>query len=82
VGASVQVAPAADGVRSYNLDIYVNGVSVATLALAAGSIGASTAALAVAVAANDVVTAYMVKTAGAGASSFDEIQALVEIGMP
>jgi len=82
VGATVQVAPVADGIRSYNLDIYVNGASVATLALAAGSIGVSTTAFAVAVVANDVITAYMIKTAGVGASTFDEVQALVEVGMP
>ena len=80
VGASVQVN-VADAIRSYDLDIYVNGASVATLTLAVG-LGADTTALAVAVAVGDVITAYMIKTAGAGASTFDEIHALVEVGLP
>ncbi len=77
-GASIQVN-VADGARSYNLDIRVNGVSVATLALPAGSSGAHTAALAVAVAAGDVITAFMVRTAGAGPSAFGEEHSVVEV---
>jgi hypothetical protein len=76
--ASIQV-DVVDVTRSYNLEIRVNGVAAATLALPAGSIGASTVALAVAVAVGDVVTAFMVKTIGVGASTFGEEHAVIEI---
>lgn len=76
-GASIQVNIAS--ANSYDLDIRVNGVSVATLALAAGLTGASTTAFTVAVAANDVITAFLVRTAGAGGSGFNEEHAMVEV---
>jgi len=68
----------ADGVRSYDLDIYLNGASAATVALASGNTSAQSVALAVAVVAGDIISAYMIKTAGAGTSTFEEIYAIVE----
>lgn len=65
--------------NSYNLDIRLNGVSVATVALAAGSLGASSVALSAAVAVGDVLAAFMVRTAGSGASTFTEQAAAIEI---
>lgn len=77
---SIQV-DAADGARSYNYDIRVNGVSVATIALPSGSTGASSVALAVPVVVGDVVTTFMVRTAGVGASTFGEEHGIVEISV-
>lgn len=65
--------------NSYNLDIRLNGVSVATVALAAGSLGASSVALSAAVAVGDVLAAFMVRTAGSGGSTFTEQAAAIEI---
>lgn len=77
-GASIQVN-VVDNARAYDLDIRVNGVSVATLALPILTLGAHTVALAVAVAAGDLITAFMVLTAGVGASTFVEEHAMVEV---
>ena len=78
-GLSVRVN-AADGARTYQLQVFVNGVlSTAVLTLASGSTSASTTALALAVAAGDIITAFMVRTAGAGASTFGDEEALVEL---
>lgn len=77
-GASIQVN-VADGARAYNLEIRVNGVAAATLALALGTTGNSTTALSVAVVAGDFITAFMVRTAGAGGSTFTETQGVVEV---
>lgn len=76
--ASIQVN-AADGVRNYNLSIRVNGVEVATVALAIGTTGNHSAALSVAVAAGDAVTAFMVRTSGAGASTFTQMHAVIQV---
>lgn len=77
-GGSIQVN-VVDAVRAYKLSIRVNGVEVALVALPVGTIGASTAALAVAVVVGDVITAFMVRTAGAGASTFSEQHAMIEV---
>lgn len=77
-GASLQV-DAVDAGRTYDLVIYVNGGQVAVLALPLSTLGVQTAALAVAVMAGDVVTAALVQTAGAGASTFAEQQAVIEV---
>jgi hypothetical protein len=78
--ASVQV-DVVDAARAYNLDVRVNGVSVATLALPVSTLGADTctAPISVAVACGDIITAFMVRTAGGGASTFNNEGALVEI---
>jgi hypothetical protein len=68
-----------DGTRSYNLDIRVNGVSAATLALPSGSISESTTTLAAAVNVGDIVTAFLVRTTGTGLSTFQESHAVVEV---
>jgi hypothetical protein len=77
-GASIQV-DSVDAARAYDLDIRVNTVSVATLALPVSTIGANTAAFAVAVVAGDVITAFLVRTAGVGASTFSFENAVVEV---
>lgn len=76
--ASIQV-DVADATNDYNLDIRVNGISVATVPLPSGSTGASSVALAAAVVVGDVVTAFMVRTAGADESDFTEEHAVIEI---
>jgi len=70
-----------DAARAYDLDIRVNAVSVATLALPVSTIGADTctAPLSVAVVCGDVITAFLVRTAGGGASTFNNEAAMVEI---
>lgn len=77
-GGSIQVN-VVDAVRAYKLSIRVNGIEVALVALPVGTIGASTAALAAAVVVGDVITAFMVRTAGAGVSSFSDQHAMVEV---
>ena len=77
-GASVDV-DAIDGTRNYNLTIYKNGASVATLNLPISTLGVYTAALNVAVVAGDKITAAMILAGGLGASTFKEIHALVEV---
>lgn len=77
-GASVQVN-VVDASRDYNLSIRVNGIEVATLALPAGSLGNDTVALSSPLAAGDLLSAFLVRTAGSGASTFDEETAFVEI---
>ena len=76
-GASIAVN--ATSANSYDLDIRINGSSVATLALAAGNTGASSVALSVAVSVGDVLTAFMVRTAGSGGSGFTEQSAAIEV---
>lgn len=65
--------------NAYDLQIRVNGVSVATVALAAGLTSASSVVLTAAVVVGDIVTTFLVRTAGAGASGFAEEYAVVEI---
>lgn len=75
--ASVQVnTTSANG---YDLDMRVNGVSAATLPLAAGTLGNSTVAPSVPVSANDILTAFLVRTSGSGGSTFNEMLAVVEV---
>lgn len=78
--ASIQVNTA-DAARSYNLSIRVNGVEVATLVLPAGSTGADTCTspLSAAVNCGDVITAFLVRTAGVGGSTFTAESAMVEV---
>lgn len=73
------IAVSAASANAYNLDIRVNAVSVETVALAAGLTGASSITLSAAVAVGDIVTAFMVRTAGAGGSGFTEEHAVIEI---
>jgi hypothetical protein len=77
--ASIQVG-AVDAGNAYNLEIRVNGATVQTVALAAGILGNQAVfAVPTAVAAGDLLTAFMVRTAGGGASSFSDMQAVVEV---
>jgi hypothetical protein len=80
-GLSVQVNVVDGGGRTYDLQIRKNGVAapIATLALPAATIGASTAALAVTGVAGDYLQAFMVRTAGAGASTFVQIASEMEL---
>lgn len=77
-GASIQVN-VLDAARAYNLEIRVNGVAAATVPLPIGATGAQSTALAVAVAAGSSITAFMIRTAGAGGSTFAEEYAAVEV---
>jgi hypothetical protein len=77
-GGSIQVN-AADAVRAYKLSIRVNGVEVALVALPVATAGASSAALAVAFVAGDRLTAFVVRTSGAAASTFTDTVAMIEV---
>lgn len=65
--------------NDYNLDIRINGTSVVTVPLAAGTTGNSSTGLSVAVSANDVLTAFLVRTSGSGGSGFNQELAVVEV---
>lgn len=65
--------------NDYDLDIRINGLSVATVSMVAGLTSASSVLLSAAVAVGDIVTAFMVRTAGSGGSGFSEMHAVVEI---
>jgi len=79
VSASIQVE-VVDATRAYNLDIRRNGVSIATVPLAISTLGNAVAVTSpIALAIGDVITAFMVRTSGAGASTFTEENAVVEI---
>jgi hypothetical protein len=75
------VVDAADASRTYDLQILVNGVSAAVIALALSTLVAYSTALSVAVVAGDVVSMQMVKTSGTGASTFNDMHAYVEISV-
>jgi len=77
-GGSVQV-DAADGVRTYNLDIRKNAISVAVVPLPLATAGNQVLTFNASIVVGDVVTLFMVRTAGAGASTFGQIYGLVEI---
>ncbi len=77
-GASVQV-DAIDATRAYKLSIRVNGVEQESVALPTSTIGAQDLSFSFAYVAGDRISAAMVNTGGAGASTFDDIQALVEL---
>jgi hypothetical protein len=77
-GASIEV-DAADGARTYDLQVWQNGASVATVTLASGTTGNSRSNINVAVAVGDLISAYLVRTAGVGASTFANEHAMVEI---
>lgn len=79
VGGSIAVN--AVSANTYDLQIRVNGVSAAVVTLAAGLTSAQTIALSIAVVAGDIITAFMVRTAGAGGSTFNEEHAVVEIAV-
>lgn len=76
-GGSITVNAAS--ANDYDLDIRVNGVSVATVPLPAGSTSAFSSALAVPVVAGDIITVFLVRTSGSGGSGFNNEQALIEI---
>lgn len=78
--ASIQV-DVVDTTNDYDLEIRVNGLVVATVPLPSGSTGASSILLAAPVVVGDVVTAFMVRTAGADASDFTEEHAVIEISV-
>lgn len=80
VAVSIQV-DVADGTRTYNLEVRKNGVAVVTLALALGVTGANVSGLSVSFVAGDVLTVFMVKTAGAGLSTFSQETAVVEVAI-
>jgi hypothetical protein len=70
---------AGDSSRTYNLDIRVNGSSVATVPLALSTLSNSLSNLSVSVAVGDIMTAFLVRTSGSGASTFGEMLASVEV---
>ena len=77
--ASIEVG-VIDAGNTYDLQIRLNGAPVQTVTLAAGTLGAQAVFGApTAVVAGDLVTAFMVRTAGVGASAFSDMQAVVEV---
>ena len=78
VGASIQV-DVVDASRAYQLEVWKNGASVATVALAASTLGNVRSDIAVAVSAGDLISTFMVQTAGNGASTFSNLHAMVEV---
>ena len=78
VAVSIQV-DVADGTRTYNLEVRKNGVAVVTLALV--GTGVNVSGLSVSFVAGDVLTVFMVKTAGAGLSTFSQETAVVEVAI-
>ena len=78
---AASVAVNAVSANTYDLQIRVNGVTAATVTLAAGNTSAQSIALAVAVVAGDIISAFMVRTAGAGGSAFNEEHITVEIAV-
>jgi len=79
-GGSVKVN-IADATKDYKLSIRINGVEVALIPLPSGSTGANSAALAAAFVVGDILTAFMVRTLGAGASAFTDMTGVVEVTM-
>jgi hypothetical protein len=77
-GASVGV-DAADVVRAYDLEVYVNSVLRETLSLATGVTETSTAGFTTAVVVNDRITVRLRRTSGSGKSTFDDVTAYLEI---
>lgn len=78
VGASIQV-DVVDASRAYQLEVHKNGGSVATVALAVSTLGNARSDLAVAVAVGDLISTFVVQTAGSGASTFSNLHAMVEV---
>ena len=64
--------------NTYKLSIQVNAVEVAFVTLPVLVTGASSSAFVVAVVTGDIITAFVVRTAGAGASAFNDMQAAIE----
>lgn len=77
-GASFQVN-AIDASRTYNASIRVNGVEQATLALPLSSLGSQTTSLNVPLNAGDAITVFIVRTSGAGASTFVQMRVKIVI---
>ena len=78
---AASVAVNAVSANTYDLQIRVNGVTSATVTLAAGTTSAQSIALTLSVAVGDIITAFMVRTAGAGGSTFNEEHVVVEIAV-
>lgn len=78
VGASIQV-DVVDASRAYQLEVHKNGASVATVALAVSTLGNARSDISVAVAAGDLISTFVVQTAGSGASTFSNLHAMVEV---
>lgn len=77
VGASVSVDTS--DTNTYDLEILVNGSTVATLTLVAGTTSSNTFALSATVSAGDKLSTRMTRTAGSGSSTFKYITASVSI---
>lgn len=78
VGASIQVNMV-DASRTFDLQIWQNGASVATVSLPLSTLGAARSDLNVAVAVGDLILAYLVRTTGVGASTFSNEHAMIEV---
>jgi len=77
-GASIQV-DVVDASRTFDLQIHQNGGSVATVSLPLSTLGASRSDLNIAVAVGDLMQAFVVRTAGVGASTFANILGMIEV---
>jgi len=77
-GASIQV-DVVDAGQAFDLHVYKNGASVATVNLPANTLGASSAALAVAVAVGDLLTLFVIRSGAGGSSVFANMHGMVEV---
>ena len=77
-GASIAVN-VPDNTRDYELEIRVNGSTAATIPLPSGDTVAFSNSLSAPVVPGDIVTVFLVRTSGGGASTFSDEQALVSI---
>lgn len=75
--ASIQVSDT-DSSRAYKLSIKINGTEVDTVALTTSTLGAVSTSLTGTFSAGDVLEVSVERTSGSGASSFKELQAMVE----
>lgn len=76
--ASVQVN-IVDTTNAYDLQIRINGVTVSSINLPANTLGVNSNLLNAPVLETDLLTVFLVRTAGAGGSDFTEVNAMVEI---
>ena len=78
-GLSIAV-DVADGSNNYTLEIRRGGAAIVTLTLN-GVTSNRNSALSVAVLAGDILTAFLIRTSGVGASAFSEEHVVLEISL-
>jgi hypothetical protein len=69
----------ADATRTYNLEIYINGVLATSIPVGLSVISGFSTSLSTAVVAGDEVELFLTRTSGAGASTFNDAAAWIEV---